>query len=137
MLTQSIAKYTYDLIVNRERTIMIRLMSTPHHNDKQYLLYQLKWMGIYIAIGVAVALVLPFPFSLIGALGVFLLLNFIRAKRILKRTGIKNMKEFFKSVSTSAAYSEYTPLKYYCMACGKEHKEIACPVCGSKMKRVG
>jgi DNA-directed RNA polymerase subunit RPC12/RpoP len=29
------------------------------------------------------------------------------------------------------------PLKYYCMICGKEHREIACPYCGSKMKRVG
>jgi rRNA maturation endonuclease Nob1 len=26
-------------------------------------------------------------------------------------------------------------LKYYCMGCRKEHKEIACPNCGSKMKR--
>jgi hypothetical protein len=29
------------------------------------------------------------------------------------------------------------PLKYYCMGCGKEHREISCPNCGSKMKRVG
>lgn len=28
-------------------------------------------------------------------------------------------------------------LKYYCMACGTQHKEAACPKCGSKMKRVG
>ena len=24
------------------------------------------------------------------------------------------------------------PLKYYCMSCGTEHKEIVCPKCGSK-----
>jgi DNA-directed RNA polymerase subunit RPC12/RpoP len=29
------------------------------------------------------------------------------------------------------------PLNYYCMSCGKEHREIACPNCGSRMKRVG
>jgi hypothetical protein len=97
-------------------------------------------MGIYIAIGVAMALILPFPISLVGALGAFLFLNFIRTRRMLKRAGVKNMKEFFKSLSSSASssvYGGYSPIKYYCMSCGKEHREIACPNCGSKMKRVG
>ena len=116
-------------------------MST-YSNDKQFLLNQLKWMGVYIAIGVGIALVLPFPISLAGALGAFLLLNYIRARRMLKRAGMKNMKEFFKSLSASSSsssttYGGYSPIKYYCMSCGKEHKEIACPNCGSKMKRAG
>lgn len=111
---------------------------TPYSNDKQFLLNQLKWMGVYIAIGVGIALVLPFPISLAGALGAFLLLNYIRARRMLKRAGMKNMKEFFKSLSASSStYGGYSPIKYYCMSCGKEHKEIACPNCGSKMKRAG
>ena len=114
-------------------------MSTPYSNDKQFLLNQLKWMGVYIAIGVGIALVLPFPISLAGALGAILLLNYIRARRMLKRAGMKNMKEFFKSLSASSSstYGGYSPIKYYCMSCGKEHKEIACPNCGSKMKRAG
>jgi hypothetical protein len=114
-------------------------MSSPFNDNKQYLFHQLKWMGVYIAIGVAMALVLPFPISLIGALGAFLFLNFIRTRRMLRRAGVRNMKEFFKSLSQSASspYGGYTPIKYYCMACGKEHKEISCPNCGSKMKRVG
>ena len=28
-------------------------------------------------------------------------------------------------------------LRYYCMSCGNKHNEIACPKCGSKMKRIG
>ena len=28
-------------------------------------------------------------------------------------------------------------LKYYCISCGTQHKQIACPICGSKMKKVG
>ena len=28
-------------------------------------------------------------------------------------------------------------LKYYCMSCGMQHKQAACPKCGSKMKRIG
>lgn len=109
-------------------------MSTPYNNDKQFLFYHLKWMGIYIAIGVG------FPISLVGAFCAFLFLNFIRTRRMLKNAGVKSMKEFFKSLSSSAstsAYGGYNPIKYYCMNCGKEHREFACPDCGSKMKRVG
>ena len=84
------------------------------------------------------ALVLPFPISIVGTLGAFLLLNFIRARRILKRAGVKDIKEFFKSLSASSStYGGYSPIKYYCMSCSNEHKEIACPNCSSKMKRVG
>lgn len=28
-------------------------------------------------------------------------------------------------------------LNYYCMNCGAQHNQLACPKCGSKMKRVG
>jgi rubrerythrin len=28
-------------------------------------------------------------------------------------------------------------LKYYCMSCGTQHKQVECPKCGSKMKKVG
>jgi hypothetical protein len=113
-------------------------MSAAHNNDKQFLLSQLKWMGIYVGIGFVISLVLPFPISLVGALGAFLFLNFIRTRRILKRSGI-DMKGLFRSFSSASSSSMYgySPLKYYCMSCGKEHKEIACPHCGSKMKSVG
>ena len=33
--------------------------------------------------------------------------------------------------------SNQNTLKYYCMGCGTQHRHIACPNCGSKMKRVG
>ena len=31
----------------------------------------------------------------------------------------------------------YYPIKFYCMTCGHEHKESACPKCGSKAVRIG
>ena len=115
-------------------------MSFPYNNNKQFLLHQLKWMGIYIFIGGAIALVLPFPVSLFVALGAFVLLNFIRTRRMLKRAGV-DLKGLFRSFSSLSSASmndgQYTPIKYYCMSCGKEHREIACSNCGSKMKRVG
>jgi hypothetical protein len=73
------------------------------------------------------ALVLPFPISLVGAFGAFLFPNFIRTRRMLKNAGVKSMKEFFNSLSSSAspsAYGGYHPIKYYCMNCGKEHKKL-------------
>jgi rubrerythrin len=33
--------------------------------------------------------------------------------------------------------SQNSSLKYYCMSCGTEHRQIVCPKCGSKMKRIG
>ena len=91
-----------------------------------------------MSIGTAIALVLSFPISLIVALGAFVLLNFVRTRRMLKRAGA-DIKGLFRSLSSSASMGsgQYNPIKYYCMSCGKEHKEIACPNCGSKMKRVG
>ena len=112
-------------------------MSFPCNNDKRFLIYQLKWMSVYIAMCAAIALVLPFPVSLFVALGAFVLLNFIRTRRMLKRAGV-DMKGLFRSFSSASMNGgQYTPIKYYCMNCGKEHKEIACPSCGSKMKRAG
>jgi hypothetical protein len=94
-------------------------------------------MGIYIAVGAVIALILPFPVSLLVALGAFLLLNFIRTRRMLKRAGV-DIKGLFRSLSSASMNGgQYSPIKYYCMSCRKEHKEIACPNCGSKMKRVG
>src|SRR5919109_1961229 len=108
-------------------------MSFPYNNNKQFLLHQLKWIGIYFSIGGTIALILPFPVSLIVALGAFVLLNFIRTRRMLKRAGA-DIKGLFRSLSSSASMGsgQYNPIKYYCMSCGKEHKEIACPNCGSK-----
>ena len=112
-------------------------MSSPYSNDKQFLIYQLKWLSIYMSIGAVIALVLPFPVSLLVTLGAFVLLNFIRTRRMLKKTGV-DIKGLFRSFSSaSMAGGQYSPIKYYCMSCGKEHREIACPNCGSKMKRVG
>ncbi|MGI0043010.1 MAG: hypothetical protein ACRD47_04800 [Nitrososphaeraceae archaeon] len=85
------------------------------------------------------ALLLPFPASLVAAIGGFMLVNFLRTRLMLKKMGI-GMKGLFGSLRSSDAspsMSGYSPIKYYCMSCGNEHKEIACPKCGSKMKRVG
>lgn len=108
-------------------------------NSRHLLLYTLKWMSIYIAIGFIAAMLLPFPASLVVAIGGFILVNFLRTRSMLKKKGI-SMRGLFGSLRSSDASPSmygYNPIKYYCMSCGNEHKEIACPKCGSKMKRIG
>ncbi len=108
-------------------------------SNRYFLLYTLKWMSIYIAIGFIAALLLPFPASLIGAIGGFMLVNFLRTRLMLKKMGI-SMRGLFSSLRSSdvsPSMHGYNLIKYYCMSCGKEHREIACPKCGSKMKRIG
>jgi rRNA maturation endonuclease Nob1 len=54
-----------------------------------------------------------------------------------KYLGGKDIGSLFGSFPSSMTGKQPRPLKYYCMNCGNQHNEIACPNCGSKMKRVG
>jgi hypothetical protein len=108
-------------------------------DTKRFIMHRLKWSLIYVGIRIVLVLVLPFPYDLASVLGLFILVNFLRSRSILKRYGgTGGIKDLFGSLSSSISRNDQSrPLKYYCMSCGKEHNEIACPVCGSKMKRVG
>lgn len=65
-----------------------------------------------------------------------ILINFLRVRRVMKRYGAMGIiKDMFGSLSTDS--NQYSRVKYYCISCGKEHNDVACPSCGSKMKRVG
>jgi hypothetical protein len=102
-------------------------------NNKQFLMNQLVWMGISIGISLTLSLLIPFPISLVAMIGTFLLLNFYLRRRMMRGMG---------SLSSAVmggmfGPSNYSPMKYYCMSCGIQHKQIACPKCGSKMKRIG
>lgn len=106
-------------------------------NNKRTLSYQIKWFGIYIGVGLFLSILLPFPISFFVYLAVFLIINFVRTRLRLKKMGI-SMKSLFKQSSSILDGSTHTTtVRYYCMSCGKEHREIACPKCGSKMKRIG
>ncbi|HYZ58493.1 MAG TPA: hypothetical protein VE544_02470 [Nitrososphaeraceae archaeon] len=109
------------------------------NDTKRFIVHRLKWIGLFFGIGLVLGLLLPFPYDFISVLGVFFLVNFLRGRSILKRYGgISGIKDMLGSLSSSMANNDQQrPLKYYCMVCGKEHREIACPNCGSKVKRVG
>ena len=97
-------------------------------NNKQFVLQQLMWIAIYFAISLAISIIIPFPYSLIAIIGVVLLLSFYVRKRMMRKMGfgMGNLSMFGSG-----------SINYYCMSCGTKHNEIACPKCGSKMKRVG
>jgi hypothetical protein len=106
------------------------------NNDdtKRFLIHRLTWLAIYMGISLTLIYLLPFPYDFISVLGLLVLINILRA-----HGGIKGIRDMFGSVShpTSNSSHPYSSLRYYCMSCGKEHRDITCPYCGSKMKRIG
>src|SRR5215467_7890086 len=99
--------------------------------NKQFLLNQLIWMGISLGISITISITLPFPISLVVIIGIFILLSGYMRKVMMKRMGAgKGLGIFNPGIGSGK-------LKYYCMTCGEEHNQLACPKCGSKMKTVG
>jgi hypothetical protein len=85
---------------------------------------------------------LQIPADLALALIAFTVLGWYRRLLFLRKAGLKNptsaftgfdfkkIKELYKSnISDSNDYGQ-GKVKYYCMNCGYEHREIACPKCG-------
>jgi hypothetical protein len=109
------------------------------NDDRRFLIDRLKWIGLYLGIGLILVFVLPAPYDLISVFGLFILINFLRVRGFMKRYGgISRIRDVLDSLfSSTSGNDQRRPLKYYCMNCGKEHKEITCPNCGSKAKRVG
>jgi hypothetical protein len=93
-------------------------------------------MGISLVISMSISLIVPFPFSIMAIFGVFILLNFYIRSRMMKKMGMGGRGIFGSMSSSSFGGADNSRSKYYCMGCGTKHKEAACPVCGSKMKRV-
>ena len=107
-------------------------------NTKRFIIHRLMWLLIFMGSGIVLVFLLPFPFDLISIAGLFVLMTYLRGMREKKRFGgTGGIRDLFGSFSPSMSSNQSRPLRYYCMNCGKEHNEIACPNCGSKAKRVG
>ena len=89
------------------------------NTNEQYLSGTLLWIGISLGVVFAILFYTPFPLSIPLAIAAFILLNFHLRKKVIKR-----MNTMFRN---SGSYS--------CINCETRHNEIACPKCGSKMKR--
>ncbi|MGB7662800.1 MAG: hypothetical protein WBL67_08700 [Nitrososphaeraceae archaeon] len=118
-------------------------------DKKQLILNELKWMAIYFVAASVIIILLPFPADLVLALMAFLVLDWYRRYLLSRKLGLKNpgstitgfefkkIRELFKSNISVSNDDSQIKVKYYCMNCGYEHREIACPNCGSKIKRAG
>jgi hypothetical protein len=108
-------------------------------DTKRFLARRLKWVGLYLATSLILVVILPAPYDLISVFGLFILVNFLRVKGVILKghRGKGGIKDLFGSLFPSLSGNDRSrPLKYYCMSCGKEHRQITCPSCGSKMKGV-
>jgi hypothetical protein len=85
-------------------------------DTKNFLQNQMLWIGISIAISLTLSFLLPFPFSLVAIIGVFIAMNYYMRRRQMRRMGMMG-------------------INYACIACGQRFKGGSCPRCGSKMKR--
>ena len=85
-------------------------------------------MAISVAIALAISFTVPFPISFLAIMGAVLLLSFYVRKKQLGKMGLSGSSIF-------GGLGGYN--KYYCMNCGTQHNQTACPKCGSKMKRIG
>ena len=106
----------------------------------------LIWLLIYMGIGIALSFILPFPLSFGVLLLVVIVLNIYRTDLTLRRQGKGGIKGLYKSMSSSIANrgsdfgaedTGFNPIKFYCINCGYEHGDNACPKCGSKAVKVG
>lgn len=105
--------------------------------NKQFHINQLVWLGISFGISITISMLIPFPISLVVIVATVLLLNFYLRRRMMARMSSLNASSIMSGMfSPTAAYSS-SPMKYYCMSCGTQHKQVACPKCGSKMRRIG
>jgi hypothetical protein len=101
------------------------------------MLNQLVRLGISFGISLAISFLLPFPISLVAIFGVFILLNIYIRKIIMRKMGGRGATGKLGPMSSMFSSNNSSALKYYCISCGTQHREIACPSCGSKMKKVG
>ena len=105
-----------------------REMSNVGSNNKQFLITQLMWLGISFGISITISILIPFPISLVTIIAVFITLNLYMRKRMMQRMGMRGggggiFGSMFSS-SPSMFGGADTSLKYYCMNCGTQHKQV-------------
>jgi hypothetical protein len=86
-----------------------------------------------LAISIGLQMILPFPYGLAAALGIFIVFPLLLRKRAMSRMGGYGDSGggggFFGTNSGS------TKVRYVCLVCNSKHNGGSCPRCGSKMQR--
>jgi hypothetical protein len=107
-------------------------------DTKRFIIRRLKWVGLYLGITLILVWVLPAPYDLISVCCIFVLANFLMRNVMKKYGGTGGIRDLFGYIFSSTSENDRSRLlKYHCINCGREHRKIACPNCGFKMKKVG
>ena len=104
-------------------------------NTKRFVIHRLKWLALFVSAGIVMVFVLPFPLDFLSITCLFFLTAYLRTRSEANRFGGSGRIDLFGLLSSSDNSNKL--VKYYCIGCGKEHREISCPRCGSKMKKIG
>lgn len=92
-------------------------------------------MGIYFGIAIVVGLLLPFPISLLMLFVIIIPLSIFRRRKYFMGINIDRADNAsFFSIIRRRLFGQKA-IDFYCINCGKKHRKIACPRCGSKMKK--
>src|ERR671924_252677 len=83
---------------------------------------------IYFAIGIVISYIMPFPFSFLTILGTVILITIYVREKVLSIIDL--------GISIATIFSRRRLTYYYCMTCGTQHREIVCPRCGSRIKKL-
>ena len=100
-------------------------------NYKTYLLF----LGASLVISIGLQMILPFPYGLGAALGIFILFPLILRRRYMSR-----VRGGYGGTSTgSGGFFGFNQggggVRYVCLVCNHRYKGGSCPRCGSKVKR--
>ena len=101
-------------------------------STEYFLKVQLVWIGISLAISLALSVLLPFPLSLIAIIGVIIGLTYYQRRKMIRNAGAYRSQMGFMGAEKASG-----EVNFYCIACTTKHREASCPKCGSKMKRAG
>jgi hypothetical protein len=99
-------------------------------NTKRFLKTQMVWIAISLAISFGLSLLLPFPYSLVAIIGVFLAMNYFM--RQMRRMGMRGGGFF--GTGQGSMFGQ-RGIRYVCIMCGAKHNGGSCPNCGSKLKK--
>jgi hypothetical protein len=97
----------------------------------------MMWIGISLAISIAISMVVPFPLNIFGIIAVFIGLNYFIRQRQMRKMGMMGQGSFFGMRGGSMFGGGGKTVNYYCMNYGMKHDERACPRCGSTATRIG
>ena len=102
-------------------------------NYKSYLIF----LFASLAISIGLQMVLPFPYGLAAALGIFIAFPLFLRRRYMNRMRGYGGDSETRGGGFFGMGSQDGPgkVKYVCLVCNNKHKGGTCPRCGSKMQR--